>query len=92
MWAVYQKMFMSILHNVFFLNFNVLKSLEKRKKDFYFPQEKKWLVIFILNLYTWGAQGQMTHLNLLVNSLPRDLLEFVFFLAVGFTAGSVGII
>jgi hypothetical protein len=27
-----------------------------------------------------------------VNSLPRDLLEFVFFLAVGFTAGSVGII
>jgi hypothetical protein len=24
--------------------------------------------------------------------LPRDLLEFVFFLAVGFTAGSVGII
>ncbi len=34
----------------------------------------------------------MTHINLLVNSLPRDLLEFVFFLAVGFTAGSVGII
>jgi hypothetical protein len=28
----------------------------------------------------------------MVNSLPRDLLEFVFFLAVGFTAGSVGII
>ena len=34
----------------------------------------------------------MTHINLIVNSLPRDLLEFVFFLAVGFTAGSVGII
>ena len=34
----------------------------------------------------------MTQLNLIVNSLPRDLLEFVFFLAVGFTAGSVGII
>ncbi len=34
----------------------------------------------------------MTHLNLLVNSLPRDLLEFAFFVAVGFTAGSVGII
>ena len=34
----------------------------------------------------------MTHLNLIVNSLPRDLLEFVFFLAVGFTAGSIGII
>ncbi len=34
----------------------------------------------------------MTQLNIFVNSLPRDLLEFVFFLAVGFTAGSVGII
>tara|TARA_Y100000766_G_scaffold269939_1_gene267371 strand:- start:588 stop:692 length:105 start_codon:yes stop_codon:yes gene_type:complete len=34
----------------------------------------------------------MTRINFLVNSLPRDLLEFVFFLAVGFTAGSVGII
>ena len=34
----------------------------------------------------------MTQLNLIVNSLPRDLLEFVFFIIVGFTAGSVGII
>ena len=34
----------------------------------------------------------MTHLNILVNSLPRDLVEFVFFLAVGFTAGSVGLL
>ena len=34
----------------------------------------------------------MTQINLLVNSLPRDLLEFVFFIAIGFTAGSVGII
>ena len=34
----------------------------------------------------------MTHINFIVNSLPRDLLEFVFFIAVGFTAGSVGII
>ena len=34
----------------------------------------------------------MTQISFLVNSLPRDLLEFVFFLAVGFTAGSVGII
>ena len=34
----------------------------------------------------------MTHFNFIVNSLPRDLLEFVFFLVVGFTAGSVGII
>ena len=34
----------------------------------------------------------MTQFNLIVNSLPRDLLEFTFFLAVGFTAGSVGLI
>ena len=34
----------------------------------------------------------MTQFNLIVNSLPRDLLEFVFFIAVGYTAGSVGII
>jgi len=34
----------------------------------------------------------MTHLNIIVNSLPRDLLEFVFFVAVGFTAGSIGMI
>ena len=34
----------------------------------------------------------MTQINLIVNSLPRDLLEFSFFLAVGFTAGSIGII
>ena len=34
----------------------------------------------------------MTQINIFVNSLPRDLLEFVFFLAVGFTAGSVGLI
>ena len=34
----------------------------------------------------------MTQLNLIVNSMPRDLAEFVFFLIVGFTAGSVGII
>ena len=34
----------------------------------------------------------MTHLNLFVNSLPRDLLEFTLFLVVGFTAGSIGLI
>ena len=34
----------------------------------------------------------MTQFNLIVNSLPRDLLEFVFFVAVGYTAGSIGII
>ena len=34
----------------------------------------------------------MTHLSLFVNSLPRDLAEFSFFLVVGFTAGSIGLI
>ena len=34
----------------------------------------------------------MTQLNIIVNSMPRDLLEFMFFLVVGFTAGSVGLI
>jgi len=34
----------------------------------------------------------MTHLNLFVNSMPRDLAEFVFFMIVGFTAGSLGIV
>ncbi len=34
----------------------------------------------------------MTQINLMINSLPRDLLEFAFFLLVGFTAGSLGIV
>ena len=68
-----------------------MKSLEKRKKNNDMPQQKKLLVIF-LKIKTWGAQGQMTQINLLVNSLPRDLLEFSFFLVVGYTAGSVGLI
>ena len=34
----------------------------------------------------------MTQLNLAINKLPRDLAEFVFFLIVGFTAGSIGLI
>ena len=34
----------------------------------------------------------MTQLNLIVNSFPRDLTEFAFFLIVGFTAGSMGLI
>ena len=34
----------------------------------------------------------MTQLNLFVNSMPRDLAEFVFFMIVGFTAGSFGIV
>ena len=34
----------------------------------------------------------MTQLSFIVNSMPRDLAEFAFFLVVGFTAGSMGLI
>ena len=34
----------------------------------------------------------MTQLNLMINSLPRELSEFVFFIIVGFTAGSLGLV
>ena len=34
----------------------------------------------------------MTQIKLIVNSLPRDLAEFIFFLIVGFTAGSLGFV
>ena len=34
----------------------------------------------------------MTQISLLLNSAPRDLIELAFFAAVGFTAGSFGII
>jgi hypothetical protein len=34
----------------------------------------------------------MTQITLFVNSAPRDLIEFTFFAAVGFTAGSLGLI
>ena len=34
----------------------------------------------------------MTQLSIIVNSMPRDLTEFAFFLVVGFTAGSMGLI
>ena len=34
----------------------------------------------------------MTQFMLMVNSLPRDLAEFSFFLVIGFTAGSMGLI
>ena len=51
------------------------------------------MIIAKLNkIYTWGAQGKMTQINLFVNSLPRDLSEFSFFLIIGFTAGSLGLI
>ena len=34
----------------------------------------------------------MTQLNFALNKLPRDLLEFCFFLIVGTTAGYLGLI
>ena len=34
----------------------------------------------------------MTQFNLMINSLPRDLSEFIFFIIVGFTAGSLGLV
>ncbi len=34
----------------------------------------------------------MTQLKLIVNSMPRDLAEFMFFLIVGFTAGTLGVV
>ena len=34
----------------------------------------------------------MTQIKLIVNSLPRDLAEFIFLLIVGFTAGTLGFV
>ena len=34
----------------------------------------------------------MTQIKIIVNSLPRDLAEFIFFLIVGFTAGTLGFV
>ena len=34
----------------------------------------------------------MTRVGLFMNSAPRDLIEFTFFAAVGFTAGLLGLI
>jgi len=34
----------------------------------------------------------MTKISFFMNSAPRDLIEFVFFAAVGFTTGLLGLI
>jgi hypothetical protein len=34
----------------------------------------------------------MTQLNLIINAAPRDLIEFIFCLTIGYTAGSLGLI
>ena len=68
-----------------------IKSLENRKKREIGSQFKNRLAKFI-KIYTWGAQGKMTQLNLIFNSLPRDLTEFSFFVLIGFVGGSLGLI
>ena len=71
---------------------SIFEFFRKKKNIRRHPSTKKIVRYILKNLKTWGAQGQMTQINLFVNSLPRDLLEFSFFLAVGFTAGSIGLI
>ena len=34
----------------------------------------------------------MTQFKIILNALPRDLAEFSFFLIIGITAGSIGLI
>ena len=68
-----------------------INSLEKRK-IYWELSHLRYFSARFWKIYTWGAQGQMTQLKLIVNSLPRDLAEFSFFLIVGFTAGSIGLI
>ena len=70
----------------------MIEFFRKKKKLYFLTSTKKNFSYIFKNLYTWGAQGKMTQINLIVNSLPRDLLEFSFFLIVGFTAGSIGLI
>ena len=69
-----------------------MKSLENQKKQKNASQFINVLAKFYKILITWGAQGKMTQLNLIVNSLPRELAEFSFFVFIGFIAGSLGVI
>ena len=73
------------------MDFNI-EIYRKKKKIRNWTSIKKILGYIFKNQKTWGAQGKMTQLNLIVNSLPRDLSEFAFFLVVGFTAGTLGLI
>ena len=68
-----------------------MKSLENQKKQKNGSQFWNRLAKF-LKINTWGAQGKMTQLKLIVNSLPRDLAEFSFFVFIGLIAGSLGVI
>ena len=82
---------MKIIRNQILQRIN-FKFFRKKKKNQTIPQVWNKLAKLLKNLLTWGAQGQMTQINLIVNSLPRDLSEFAFFIIVGFTAGSIGLI
>ena len=73
------------------MDFNI-EIYRKKKKIRNWTSIKKILSYIFKNQKTWGAQGKMTQLNLIVNSLPRDLSEFAFFVVVGFTAGTLGLI
>ena len=57
------------------------------------PQHRKFSLIFSFHL---RVQGQMAQrINVALNSIPlgcRDLAEFAFFCAIGFTAGNLGLI
>ena len=57
------------------------------------PQQRKICIIFSFHL---RVQGQMAQrINVALSSIPsgsRDLVEFIFFCAVGFTAGSLGLL
>ena len=66
--------------NIIWFKYEIFR---KKKKILFPPQQKNLLVIFLKKFITWGAQGQMTQIKLIVNSLPRDLSEFIFFLIVG---------
>ena len=68
-----------------------MKSLENQKKQKNASQFWNRLAKFYWN-YSPEAQGKMTQINLIVNSLPRDLTEFSFFVLIGFIAGSLGVI
>ena len=74
-------------------HFLIKYEIFRKKKKIPITSSKKFFLSYIFkNLQTWGAQGKMTQLNLFVNSMPRDLAEFVFFMIVGFTAGTLGIV
>ncbi len=52
-----------------------------------------FVLCFLLNLRVQGEMAQ--RINVLLSSIPsesRDLIEFIFFCSIGFTAGNLGLI